>query len=77
MVHNYPIWDEQAPDKARAVLNKFAATPDARAARITSARERDYLESLEILYGSAEGRVPKVDRDRAYERFLGEMPMRC
>ena len=33
MVHNYPIWDEQEPDKARAVLNKFAATPDARAGR--------------------------------------------
>jgi tetratricopeptide (TPR) repeat protein len=76
MVHNYPVWDEQAPDKARAVLDKFAATPDARAARITSAREQDYFESLEILYGPAEGRAPKTDRDHAYERFLGGMAKR-
>jgi tetratricopeptide (TPR) repeat protein len=76
MVHNYPIWDEQEPDKARAALNKFAATPDARAARIISARERDYFESLEILYGPAEGRAPKVERDRAYEHFLAKMAER-
>ena len=76
MVHNYPIWDEQAPDKAQAVLNKFAPTPAARAARIAAARERDYLESLEVLYGPAEGRAPKAERNRAYQRFLGEMAKR-
>lgn len=73
MVHNYPIWDEQAPDKGRAVLNKYAPTPDARAARITSAREQDFFESLEILYGPAGSRAPKEERDRAYEHFLGKM----
>jgi tetratricopeptide (TPR) repeat protein len=76
MVHNHPIWDHQAPDEARAVLNKFAPTADARAAKLTSAKERDYFESLEILYGPAEGPAPKVERDRAYERFLGEMARR-
>jgi hypothetical protein len=76
IVHNYSIWDEQAPDKALAVLNRFAPTPDARAARIASARERDFFRSLEILYGPAEGRRTKAERDRAYERFLGEMAKR-
>lgn len=76
MVHNYPIWDQQEPDKARAVLNKFAATPDARAARISSARERAFFESLEILYGPAEGRAPKAERDRAYKHSLAKMAER-
>ena len=76
MAHNYAIWDEQEPDKARAVLNKFAPTADERAVKITSARERDYFESLEILYGPAEGRAPKAERDRAYQRFMGEMAKR-
>lgn len=76
MVHNYPIWDEQAPDAARAVLNKFAPTPKARAAKLSSAKEREYFESLEILYGPAEDRAPKAERDRNYERFLGEMAQR-
>ena len=51
MVHNYPVWDEQVPDKARAVLKKFAPTAEARTAKLTSAKERDYFKSLEILYG--------------------------
>jgi len=76
MAHNYAIWDEQEPDKARAVLNKYAPTPEARAAKITSARERGFFESLEILYGPAEGRAPKAERDRAYRHFLGEMARR-
>ena len=73
MVHNYPVWDQQAPEKARAVLNKFAPTPEARAQKISSAQERDYFESLEILYGPAEGRAPKAERDRAYRQFLEKM----
>lgn len=76
MVHNHPVWDQQAPDKARAVLNRFAPTAAARAAKLGSVKERDHFESLEILYGPAEGRAPKAQRDRAYERFLGEMAQR-
>lgn len=76
MVHNHAVWDEQAPDKARAVLNKFAPTPEARANRISSDKERDYFESLEILYGPAEGRAPKTERDRAYRLFLERMAER-
>ena len=76
MVHNYPVWDQQAPDKARAVLNKFAPTPEARAQKLSSAKERDYFASLEILYGPAQGRAPKVERDRAYRLFMEKMAER-
>jgi len=76
MTHNHPIWDQQAPDKARAALNKFARTSEARAAKLATEKERDFFESLEILFGPAEGRAPKAERDRAYERFLGAMARR-
>lgn len=76
MTHNYPIWDEQAPDRARAALSKYAPTAEERAARISSAKEREWFESLEILYGPAEGRAPKAERDRAYERFMRDMARR-
>jgi hypothetical protein len=72
MVHNHPIWDDQDADKAHAVLNKLGATAEARAAKTDSQKEKDYLESLEILYGTG----PKVDRDRAYMRYLEEMARR-
>ncbi len=72
MVHNHPIWDQQEPDKARAILNKFAPTATARAAKITSPKERDYFESLEILYGEG----TKAERDRAYMRHLERMSAR-
>jgi hypothetical protein len=76
MAHNYPVWDKQAPDEARAALNKFAPTADARAAKLASAKERDYFASLEILYGPAEGRATKAERDLAYQRYMGEMAER-
>ncbi len=76
MVHNHSIWDNQDPDKARAVLNKYAPTRVERAAKISTAREKDFFESLEILYGPSEGRAPKAVRYRGYQRFLGEMANR-
>ena len=76
MVHNHPVWDQQAPDKALAALNKFAPTPGARAGKIASAKERDYFESLEILYGPAAGRAPKAERDHAYRLFMEKMAER-
>jgi tetratricopeptide (TPR) repeat protein len=76
MVHNHPVWDHQAPDKALAAFNQFAPTPEARAGKIASAKERDYFESLEILYGPAVGRAPKAERDRAYRLFMGKMAER-
>ena len=72
MVHNHPIWDDQDANKAHAVLNKLGATAAARAAKTDSQKEKDYLESLEILYGTG----TKVDRDRAYMRYMEEMARR-
>lgn len=72
MVHNHPVWDAQDKDRARAVLEQLGPTSEARAARTHSPKERDYIRSLEILYGEG----TKADRDRDYNRHMAEMARR-
>lgn len=72
MVHNHPIWDDQDSDKARAVLNELGASAAARAEKTDSQKEKDYLESLEILYGTG----PKAGRDLNYMRYMEQMAQR-
>jgi len=69
LTHSHPIWQEDDPKKARAILARLAPSPAGRAAKAKTDRERGLLESLEILYG--EGERPK--RNRAYERKLAEL----
>jgi hypothetical protein len=73
MVHNYPIWDQQNADKARAVLARFAPTPAARMEKLTTQKERDFFKSLDILYGPAGEQTIKARRDKAYERHYARM----
>jgi tetratricopeptide (TPR) repeat protein len=62
MTHNHPIWMEQDRDAARAIL---AALPkDA-----GNAREREWLSTLDVLYGDGDKRT----RDLAYEKALGAL----
>ena len=51
MTYNHGIWMEQDLPAARAALAKLGPTADARRTKAASARERDYLAAVEILYG--------------------------
>jgi tetratricopeptide (TPR) repeat protein len=65
MTYNHPIWMEQDRDAALAILKalpKDAGTP----------REREWIATLETLYGSGE----KTARDTAYERALAVLSAR-
>jgi tetratricopeptide (TPR) repeat protein len=62
MTYNHPIWMEQDRDAAVAALKKLGATPQARAAKAGTQREKDYLQAVEILYGDGE----KNQRDLDY-----------
>jgi tetratricopeptide (TPR) repeat protein len=62
MTHNHPVWMQQDRDAARAVLAKLGPTPEARAAKAPTAREKAYLATLEILYGDGD----KLERDKRY-----------
>jgi tetratricopeptide (TPR) repeat protein len=67
LTHNQTLWGGQDLDAARAALAKLAATPEQRAAKAGTARERGYLASVEQLYGSGD----KTLRDANYSAALG------
>ena len=60
--HNHPIWMRQDRDAALAILEEYAPTPAERLARVPTERERDWFETIEVLYGDG----PKQDRDFLY-----------
>ncbi len=66
MTYNHPVWFQQDLAAARAALGRLAATPEARQARARTAREKDYLNAVEILYGEGS----KHERDRRYAQAM-------
>ena len=62
MAHNYTLWAEQHTDQARAVLGKLGATPEARAAKAKTPREKMWLSTVEALFGPG----TKFERDAAF-----------
>jgi tetratricopeptide (TPR) repeat protein len=69
LTYNQTLWGEQDLKAARAALAKLATTPEERAAKAGTARERDYLASVEQLYGSGD----KTQRDANFSAALGAL----
>ncbi len=69
MTYNHPVWMEQDPAAARAVLARLGADPGQRRARARTERERLYLDAVEALYGDGD----KPERDRAYSRRMAAL----
>jgi hypothetical protein len=72
LTYNHTLWHEQDTAAARAAMAKLGATPEERVARGQTAREREYLSSLEKLYGPGD----KGERDAAYSAALGDLSHR-
>jgi tetratricopeptide (TPR) repeat protein len=72
LTFNHSLWNEQDTAAARAALAKLGATPDERAARGKTPRERDYLASIEKLYGAGD----KPARNAAYSEALRALSRR-
>jgi len=66
MTYNHPLWQQQDRTAALAALARLAPTPESRAAKAPTDRERQYLGAVETLYGSGS----KHDRDDAYMRAM-------
>jgi len=66
MTYNHPVWNQQDKPAALAALNRLAATPEARATRAVTPRERAWIHAVEVLYGPG----TKPERDTLYS---GEM----
>jgi tetratricopeptide (TPR) repeat protein len=74
MTATHPVWNQQNVDMGRAALAKLGATPEARAAKAATPREKAYLATAEILYG--EGSKPERDQRfaQAMEKIAADYP---
>jgi tetratricopeptide (TPR) repeat protein len=73
MTYNHGVWKAQDSVAARAVLQRLGATPAERLAKAPTAREKDYLRTLDVLY-SAPG--TKEARDSAYATATAQLAAR-
>lgn len=69
MTYNHAVWQQTAPDQAKAALARLAPTAEGRLAKAPTAKEKDWLTSLESLYGPGD----KLTRDRAYAEHMRRM----
>lgn len=76
--HNHPIWMQQDRDAAMAVLERLGATLAERQAKAPTQREKDYLMTLETLYGNTEQSKgkSKEDRDDLYTQEMRKLAER-
>ena len=64
--YNHPLWSEQDRESAHAALARYAPTPQDRANRTPSGREKGLIEAVDVLYGSGD----KLSRDIAYSEAM-------
>ena len=69
MSYNHPLWAQQDLPAARKVLERLAPTAAARAAKAPAGKERELIESIEVLFGAGD----KLARDIAYADALKTM----
>ncbi|MEO8742386.1 MAG: tetratricopeptide repeat protein [Lysobacteraceae bacterium] len=70
MTHNHGIWNQLDAKAGRAALAKLAATPQTRAAKAATAREKAYLAAVEILY---DDKGDKKQRDASYSDAMQQL----
>jgi tetratricopeptide (TPR) repeat protein len=69
MTYNHSIWQEQDYEKGKAVLEKLGSTPEARNAKAKTEIEKEFIQSLEVLYGDG----TKANRDQAYADYMANL----
>jgi tetratricopeptide (TPR) repeat protein len=69
MTKNHGVWHDQDLHAARAILEKLAPTPEARQAKAATPREKQYLSTIEVLYGDG----TKEDRDQKYAAAMADL----
>jgi tetratricopeptide (TPR) repeat protein len=66
MAYNQTLWLNQDADMGRQILLRLGPTPEARAAKAGSEREKGFLRAVEALFGSGD----KDARDKAYAQAM-------
>lgn len=72
MTYTHPIWFQQDAGSAHAVIERLGTTPEERLAKAGTERERDYLRTLDVLYGPGE----KNERDFLYADAMAALHAR-
>jgi tetratricopeptide (TPR) repeat protein len=74
MTYTHPIWNQQDVVAARAALNRLGPSPEARISKAPSARERDYIAAVEVLYGDGSKAVRDTLFAKRMERVAATYP---
>ena len=73
MTYNHGVWREQDSVAARAALARLGATLAERLAKAKTQREKDYLQTVDVLYLAPH---TKTGRDSAYAEEAGRLAKR-
>jgi len=72
MACNQTLWLNQDPEAAWRILERAGPTPEARAAKAGSEKERAFLAAVEVLFGAGD----KTARDLAYAEAMERLYLR-
>ena len=77
MTYNHQVWQQTAPELAKAALAKLAATAEARQAKAQTPKEKEWLAAVELLYGPGTASTAlsagKLALDTAYADAMRRM----
>ena len=62
MTYNHPLWHRQTRSTGVTALERLGKTPEERAAKAPTQREKDYLATVEILFGADDPDSNPLDR---------------
>jgi tetratricopeptide (TPR) repeat protein len=74
MSFDHAVWHEQDLASARAALAKLGATPEARAAKAKTPREKAYLGAVELLFGDGDVDEREQSYSIAMEQLHAKYP---
>ena len=74
MSFSQPLWFFEEPEKGRAALSKLGATPAARFAKATTAREQGFLRAVEALFGPGDKAARLTAHAKEMARIAADNP---
>ncbi|MFP6827684.1 MAG: hypothetical protein VCC36_01295 [Gammaproteobacteria bacterium] len=69
LTHEHSLWSQHSLDASRAALARLGDTPEERATKFATDREKAYLHSVELLFGEGS----QEERELLYSAALGEI----
>ena len=74
LTHTYPLWRHLNREAGLKVLAELGPTPEARLAKAPTARERDYLATLDVLYAAGAQAEALGNYAKAVEALSAKYP---